>query len=375
VAKFARGFDMRVMAYDPYIADEVFRRNGAERATSLEEMLAQCDVLTVHTPLNKETKGMIGDIELRKLRPGAIILNAARGGIVSEKALLKLLDEGYIRGAGIDTWDDEPKPLPALLGHARVVATPHIGASTDEAQVRIGETVALQILKALRGEIVDYPVNLPHVQVLGTGVARNWAVLAEKLGRVAAQLFDFRPQHLRVCVPAGMSDAEAQILRLSAMKGFLAHSSDEYVSYVNAERLMARRGLGVTVEASNGEGARGGMMLEVQGAEAGEIAEVGAVLYNGRHARLCYLNGFEFEIEPEGEMLLLQNHDRPGVIGDVGGYLARSSINIAQFELSRNKRGGMALSVVRIDGSLDAETVAGLRKLPNVISARTVTGL
>lgn len=380
VAKFARGFDMRVLAFDPYLSDDVFRRNGAERKTSLEEMLPECDVLTVHTPLNKETKGMVGEIELRKMRKGALVLNAARGGIISEKALLKLLQEGYVRGAGIDTWDNEPKPLQSLVSHPCVVATPHIGASTEEAQVRIGETVALQVLKALRGEIVDYPVNLPHVRVLGTGVARQYAVLAEKLGRVAAQIFDFRPSRLRLAVSADVKADEFQVLRLSALKGFLSHSSDEYVSYVNAERLMEKRGLDFVVEASSvtspGVGAMAaGLLLEVQGTEASEKVEVGAVLYDGTHPRLCYLNGFEFEIEPEGEMLILQNHDRPGVIGHVGGYLAQANINIAQFELSRNKRGGMALSIIRVDGSLDGETVQGLRKLPNVISARTVTGL
>jgi len=376
VAKFARGFDMRVLAYDPYLSDEVFRRNFAERKTSLEEMLAECDVLTVHTPLNKETKGMVGEIELRKMKKGGIVLNAARGGIISEKALAKLLDEGYLRAAGIDTWDTEPKPAPELLRLPCVISTPHIGASTDEAQVRIGETVAVQVLKALRGEIVDYPVNLPHVKVLGTGVSRQYAVLAEKVGRVAAQIFDFRPQHLRLSVPAGTSPEDRQILRLSALKGFLSHSSEEYVSYVNADRLMAKRGLAITLDSNPGPDAvRGGLMLEVQGSEAPEVAQVGAVLYNDELPRLCYINGFVFEIEPEGEMLILQNHDRPGVIGDVGRYLSEASLNIAQFELSRNRRGGMALSIVRIDGSLDSGVVAGLRKLPNVISARTVTGL
>ena len=281
-----------------------------------------------------------------------------------------------VRAAGIDTWDTEPKPLAGLVAHERVVSTPHVGASTDEAQVRIGETIAVQILKALRGEIVDYPVNLPHVRVLGSGASRQYAVLAEKLGRVAAQIFDFRPQRLKLSVSADIGEGEFQILRLSALKGFLSHSSEEYVSYVNAERIMEKRGLGLTVEqATAGEGARAGLMLEVQGAESAEKLELGAILYNGTHPRLCYLNGFEFEIEPEGEMIILQNHDRPGVIGGVGGYLAEQSINIAQFELSRNKRGGMALCIIRVDGTLDALATQGLRKLPNVISARTVTGL
>jgi D-3-phosphoglycerate dehydrogenase / 2-oxoglutarate reductase len=377
VAKFARGFDMRVVAYDPYLADEVFRRHGAERKSTLEELLSECDVLTVHTPLNKETKGMVGEIELRKMKPGGIILNAARGGIVSEKALTRLLQEGYVRAAGIDTWDNEPKPSPELVSHPRLIATPHIGASTLEAQERIGEAVAVQVLKALRGEIVDYPVNLPHVKVLGSGMARHYAVLAEKLGRIAAQILDFNPQRLKLTFSSLDLRAEGQVLRLSLLKGFLSHSSDEYVSYVNAERLMQKRGFEVLVEpASESENLRNnGLLLEIQGPESSDKAHVGAVLYNNEIQRLCLINGFVFEIEPEGEMLILQNHDRPGVIGDVGRYLAEKQINIAQFELSRNRRGGMALSIIRIDGTLPEDALLGLRKLPNVISARTVSGL
>ena len=377
VAKFCRSFDMRVLAYDPYISEDVFRRNGAERRATLEELLADCDVLTVHTPLNKETKGMIGEIELRKLKKGAIVLNAARGGIINEKALLKLLNEGYISGAGLDTFDNEPKPMPELVGHKNVVVTPHIGASTHEAQFRIGQTFAIQTLKALRGEIVDTPVNLPHVSVLGTEASRRFAVLAEKVGRVAAQICDFNPRQLRLLVNADLKAEELQLLRLSAVKGFVSPSSDEYVSYVNAERLLNRRGLELLVEVASADSSvrRNGIELRVEGSAAHEKNSVGAVLFGNEHPRLCSINDFLFEIELEGEMLVLQNHDRPGVIGDVGSFLARNQINIAQFELSRNRRGGMAMSLIRIDGTLEQELLSGMRKLPNVIGVKMVSGL
>lgn len=376
VAKFARGFDMRVVAYDPYISDEVFRRNYAERKSTLEELLAESDILTVHVPLNKETKGMVGEIELRKMKKGSIALNAARGGIINENALLKLLNEGYLSGAGIDTWDNEPKPLQGLVTHANVITTPHIGASTLEAQERIGEAVAVQVLKALRGEIVDYPVNLPHVQVLGTGVIRETAVLAEKVARVATQILDFNPLRLRLTVSADIDKSQLQILRLSAIKGFLAPTSEEFVSYVNAERLLAKRGLSIEVETAAALGnLRNGLTLEVVGAEASERAVVGAVLYNNEHPRLCLINDFVFEIEPSGEILVLQNHDRPGVIGDVGSFLAKQGINIGQFELSRNRRGGMAMSLIKVDNGVEPELLVELRRLPNVIFARRVSGL
>lgn len=378
VAKFCRSFDMRVLAYDPYISEDVFRRHGAERRATLEELLAECDILTVHTPLNKETKGMVGEIELRKMKKGAIVLNAARGGIINEKALVKLLNENYIAGAGLDTFDNEPKPLIELVSHKNVVVTPHIGASTHEAQFRIGHTVAVQTLKALRGEIVDTPVNLPHVSVLGTEFSRRFAVLAEKLGRIAAQICDFNPRELKLLVAADVRPEELQLLKLSAVKGFVSPSSDEYVSYVNAERLLNRRGLNLNIEFASPDATsvrRNGLELHVEGAAAHEKTTVGAVLFGNEHPRLCSINDFLFEIEPEGEMLVVQNHDRPGVIGDLGSFLARNNINIAEFELSRNRRGGMAMSLIRIDGALDPELVIGMRKLPNVIGVKMVGGL
>lgn len=375
VAKFAKGFDMRVISYDPYISDEVFRRNQTERKNTLEELLAECDVLSVHVPLNKETKGMISEVELKKMRKGSIVLNAARGGIISEKALLKTLNENYISAAAIDTFDNEPKPMQELISHPNVIVTPHIGASTYEAQFRIGETIAIQVLKALRGEIVDYPVNLPHVSLLGSGDLRKFSVLTEKTAHVAAQIFDFHPALLKLTVKANLNKKDLQILKLSCIKGFLSHASDEFVSYVNAERLLTLRGLQIEMELNHTSLSKNELLLEIFGSGANERISVGAVLYDGQYERLCSINDFLFEIEPDGDLIIMQNHDRPGVIGDVGSYLAKHNVNIAQFELSRNRRGGMAMSLIRIDGELESEITAGLRKLPNLISARLVSGL
>lgn len=341
----------------------------------MEELLAECEILTVHVPLNKETKGMIGEVELKKMRKGAIVLNAARGGIVSEKALIKTLNEGYIASAAIDTFDNEPKPIHELISHPNVIVTPHIGASTQEAQYRIGETIAVQVLKALRGEIVDYPVNLPHVSLIGSSDLRKFSVLTEKSAHVAAQIFDFRPALLKLTVKANINKEDLQILKLSCIKGFLSQTSDEFVSYVNAERLLARKGLQFEIELTSSSSSKNELLLEIFGNGANEKISVGAVLYDGQFARLCSINDFLFEIEPDGDLIVMQNHDRPGVIGDVGSYLAKNQVNIAQFELSRNRRGGMAMSLIRIDGELESEIVAGLRKLPNLISARLVSGL
>ncbi|APJ03467.1 phosphoglycerate dehydrogenase [Silvanigrella aquatica] len=375
VAKFAKGFDMRVICYDPYISDEVFRKNQAERKNTLEELLADCDILSVHVPLNKETKSMIREVELKKMRKGSFVLNAARGGIINEKDLLKTLHEGYIAGAGIDTFENEPNPLKELISHPNVIVSPHIGASTLEAQYRIGETIAIQVLKSLRGEIVDYPVNLPHVSILGSGDLRQFSVLTEKTSLVAAQIFDFHPAILKLTVNANVNKEDLQILKLSCLKGFLSHVSDEFVSYVNAERLLAKRGIQFEIELKNTLTSKNELLIEVFGTGTNEKISVGSVLYDGKFARLCSINDFIFEIEPEGDLIVMQNHDRPGVIGDVGTYLAKNKVNIAQFELSRNRRGGMAMSLIRVDGELETKVIDDFRKLPNLISAKLVSGL
>lgn len=375
VAKFAKGFDMRVIAYDPYISDDIFKRHHVERKSSLEELLSESNILTVHVPLNKETKNMIADAELKKLPKGSVVLNLARGGIILEKALLQNLNDGQISFAGIDTFENEPSPLPELISHPNVIVTPHIGASTQEAQFRIGETIAVQVLKSLRGEIVDYPVNLPHISIIGSGNLRKLSVLVEKTSHVAAQIFDFLPCSLKLKIAANVSQNDLQILKLSCIKGFLTHASDEFVSYVNAERILARRGLTIELELLTTSEHQNEILVEIDGSKTNEHISVGAVLYNGQHERLCSINDFLFEIEPDGDMIIMQNHDRPGVIGDVGSFLAKHEVNIAQFELSRNKRGGMAMSLIRIDGALNNNIIAGLKKLPNLISARLVSGL
>jgi D-3-phosphoglycerate dehydrogenase / 2-oxoglutarate reductase len=304
-------------------------------------------------------------------------LNAARGGIIDELALQKLLDEGHLRSAGIDTWENEPVPNKGLSGHARVVATPHIGASTVEAQIRIGQTVARQTLKALRGEIVDFPVNLPHLSVLQSPIFKHYVVLAEKLGSIASQLLDFSPSKIKVNCLADVTADEIKLLHLSVIKGFLTSTSDEFVSYVNTQQMLQKRGIGFeVVQDPSALRSRETLAIEIEGPKDGQRRiSVGGTLYDGAHARLLSINGFLFEIEPEGELLVIQNNDKPGVIGSVGTFLASRQINIAQFELSRNAKGDTAMSILKTDSHLNSDIIDSLKLLPHVLSVRVVTGI
>ncbi|HIL16367.1 MAG TPA: phosphoglycerate dehydrogenase, partial [Deltaproteobacteria bacterium] len=203
---------MKVLAYDPHIADEVFERHQVWKV-SLEELLTQADAVSVHVPKNAETTGMIGASELVQMRPGVVIINAARGGVVNEAALLKALQSGQVVAAGIDTWEEEPPQDNPFRDLPQVVMTPHIGASTVEAQIRIAETIAVQVPKALRGEVVDFPVNMPAVQVLDSPVVKSYTTLAERLGLFASQHIGFALDRLKIHYRGGLAKYDPSLLR------------------------------------------------------------------------------------------------------------------------------------------------------------------
>jgi D-3-phosphoglycerate dehydrogenase len=373
VAKFGHGFDMEVFGYDPYIAPQVFERHQVKPFAKLEDMLKVTDVLTVHVPLNKETKNMIDGAKLDLLPDGAYIVNAARGGVIDEAELVKRLDSGRIAGAAIDTWATEPKALPALLNHERVWATPHIGASTLEAQIAIGETILAQVEKAVEGGVVDYPVNLPQVAVIDNPLVKAYAVLGEKLGSLIGQVLDFNPTSMDLSYRGDLAALDHSLVRLALMKGYAAKVVDGYVSFVNVESHFER--LGVIISESTDPGFqsyKSALKVRVKGPNGKELT-VGGVVFDDRYIRISLLNDFYFEIEPTGDILLIENNDRPGVIGDVGQFLGSRAINIDSFALSRNRKGGRAMALVRVDSPLADETVAALEKINNVTSVHAVT--
>lgn len=372
VAKFANGFDMKVLAYDPYIAPEVFLRNDALRCESLQEMLEQVDVLSLHVPLNKETRGMIDAAMLRAMKPGSIVLNAARGGIIRESDLIAALDEGHIVAAGIDTFEQEPRPLPQLVQIPQVVCTPHIGASTVEAQIAIGQTIFDQVCKALEGGVVDYPVNLPDIGIPDSPMLKAYAVLAQKLGSVVGQLIDFNPTQVDLSYRGDLAKLDTKLIRLCFIRGYAAHASDQLISLVNAQVFMERTGIKV-VEKSDPtfSSYKSALKVVVRGSQQEKLS-VGGIVFDDVHPRISLINDFYFEIDPSGRLLLMENHDRPGVIGDVGHFLASQNINIDHFSLSRNRQGGKAMAVIRTDSDPSEEQVAAMAKINNVESVKLI---
>lgn len=371
VAKFCRGFDMEVWAYDPYISPDRFKAAGAKLCESLDQLCQLSDVLSVHVPLNKETKGMIGKEQLQLLKKGSYVLNAARGGVIHEGDLLEALQSSHIAGAGIDTFENEPHPLKELIDEPEVYVTPHIGASTIEAQQAIGQTVYEQAIKFLEGSVVDYPVNLPEIGILDHPILKPYAVLSEKLGSLVGQLVKFNPKKITLHYRGDIAGLDNSILKLSFMKGYVKEHVDEYVSFVNAKELVAKMGIEVS-EAKDPEFSGYKSAIKVVVESNSDLCTVGGVVFDERYLRITLINDYYFEIDPSGSLLIFQNEDKPGVIGHIGTELAAQNINISSFNLSRNSKGGKAMAIVSVDEAIGKEGLLKLRAMNHILTADQV---
>ena len=365
VARYAKAFDMEVLAFDPYIAEEVFERHNAKKC-SWNELLSSADVISLHVPKTEETTGMIGAEEFSKMKSGVVILNSARGGVIQEKSLLKELNSGKVAAAGIDTWEDEPPSVNPFRELPQVVMSPHVGASTTEAQIRIAESIANQTQRALRGEVVEYPVNMPSVQVLGSGPVSSYASLAEKLGVFTSQYVEFTPTHLEIKYRGKLAKEDATLLRLCFLKGLL-QSHKNYVSYVNADQQAEN--VGLHIEESEDAGFtdyESALKCTLSG--EGRDFSIGGVVFSGPHPRITLINSFVCEFEAEGTIMATTNKDRPGMVGILGACLGENGVNIDQFQLARNTRGGEAMSLIRVDDDLPDAVVEEIRNKAGITS-------
>ena len=363
VARFGRAFGMHLAAYDPYVPDEVFAAYGAERATSLEELMAQSDVLTIHTP---KTGPRLGMAELSRLPRGAYVLNVARGGLVDEEAVASLLESGHLAGAAFDVFASEPPgPGHPLLVRDDTLVTCHLGGSTFEAQERIGVRIAEDVLRVLRGDAPEDPVNLPYPP---PEVARAQDVLGvgEAVGRILAVLGP-PAGSLRVTA-RGAFPAEALALAgRAAAAGLLGVSGDEQANPVNALARLKERGLGLeTAHEEDGVSAR------LLAARFGSGPAVEVALADGEAPRLRAALGARFDL-PLGPALLFTRHgDRPGVVGRVGTILGEAGLNIAALELGRDRPGGEAVMAMVLDAPAPAAVTERVGAVDGIHSAVAV---
>jgi D-3-phosphoglycerate dehydrogenase / 2-oxoglutarate reductase len=363
----ARGFNMRVIAYDPYIADSVFERVNAQRVT-LDQLLAQADVITVHTPMTDETRALIGAAEIAKMKDGVIVLNIARGGIYDEQALAGALNSGKIAGAAIDVYEDEPpgKDHP-LLNAKNAILSPHIGANTIEAQDRVAVQTAEMVVEALRGSIFVSAVNLPFEGIAEAGAAPIIA-LAEKLGTFAAQLMT-QPVNRVTIELFGLDESLTKILSVAALRGLLAQQIAEPVNFVNAQQIAEARGITIstTVHPTPRDYAN---LITFRTSSPTEETCVSGTVFHENNQRVVSVNNYRVEFKPEGHVLYIINKDVPGVVGRVGTTLGDHEVNIAEYNLARNASGGTAMAIITIDSPISTDALTALRVMPAIKEVR-----
>ncbi len=376
VAMRARGFEMKVLAYDPFLDAAAARRLEVE-LVPVDDLLAAADVVTFHTPLTPETKNLLDERRLGLMKPHAMVVNCGRGGVIDEAALLAALDRGHLGGAALDVFMEEPPLDFALAKHPRVVATPHLGAQTEEAQLRIAIETAEMVIAALAGSMSVSAVNLPFRP---TGAASEpYLRLGEALGRLASGLLGGSISRVQTDL-WGIDDALTVPTSVAVLKGVLTPFLGEVVNYVNAEHVAEGRGI-ATARVSHGRAGEASQLVAVKvSGEAGEIELVGT-LYDGKEPRVVRVAGFQLEFRPEGNLLLLENRDVPGVVGKIGTLLGEAGINIGDIHLARRSgpaRPGqaaseaVAMAALRLDQPLTADARAALAGLPAVISVRYV---
>jgi D-3-phosphoglycerate dehydrogenase len=372
VARRARGLSMRVVAYDPFVAPERMRELGVEHAATLEEAIAEADFLSLHTSLTPETRGLIGRAELALARDGLRVLNVARGDLLDEQALLEALASGKVAGAAIDVFSQEPYSGP-LLGHEHVVVTPHLGASTQEAQDRAGVIVAEQVAAALEGRVATNAVNVPSIAPEDAEYLGPVLPLASKLGELAYELAGANVTRLDLVHSGELADHDTRLLTLAALTGALQGRFEEPVNLVNAALVARERGIEVREEARRQSRDFTNLIQVTAYAGGREVVVAGTTLGSEHRPRLVHALGYEIEVELDPLMVFIVNQDQPGRIGRVGTMLGEAGVNIATMAVSRNRAGGNALMALTVDTPLPPDLAERLRREPGFVDVRLIT--
>jgi D-3-phosphoglycerate dehydrogenase len=368
MARRARALEMNVISYDPVVGPDRFQLLGVTPVT-LEELLSQSDFISLHIIVPGGGR-LLDEPQFAMMKPGVRIINAARGSLINEAALLKALDSGRVAGAALDVFDKEPPDSDSLLlRHPHVVVTPHLAASTIEAQERVGQDVASQVLAVLRGEPAIYAVNLPTVAAESFKVIAPYLQAASQAASLATQLSSGQFESVEVEYLGELADLDSTPLKASVIKGLLASISDENVTLVNAGIIAEQRGLRITERKAPYDGIYKDLLVVNLTTSGGRSTVSATVAPDGPH--IVEINDFRVDVAPaEGYLLLCENLDRPGMVGRIGTFLGAKDINISFMRVGRETVRGRALMVLGLDDPLDAETLAEIGRIPNIYSAR-----
>ena len=373
----AKAFGMKVIAYDPFLSEEAAANLGVE-LVQLPEIFRRSDAITLHVPLNEQTKNMVGAQQIAQMKRGALLINCARGGLVDEKALAEALKSKRLGGAALDVFETEPPAADhPLFSCENFIATPHLGGSTEDAQQNVALIVCEAMVEYLSTGTVRNAVNVPSVSGEVLERLGPFLKLAEKLGTFAGQLsmqgVCGAPEQIEIAYAGEVSQHPTAPLTAAVLKGVLGNFLAEPVNEVSAPALARERGLSVKeVKTSDTPDFSSLVSVRLRCANGGST-EVAGTIVGKREPRVVRVDKFELEAVPEGAILVLHNDDKPGVIGNVGRTLGEAHVNIAQFALARDRKSGEALALVNVDGAAPADVLDRLRGLPNVRSVVQVT--
>jgi D-3-phosphoglycerate dehydrogenase len=372
LSKLAQGFSMNVIAYDPYLSPEKAQKMGVEVVT-LDEVFRRADIISVHTPLTPETRSLINAAAIAKMKPGVMLVNCARGGIINEADLVEALKTKRVAAAAFDVFEEEPvKPDHPLLALDNFICSPHIGASTTEAQENVAIGIAEQIADYFTKGIARGAVNIPSVPPDLLPRLQPYLSLAERLGLLLAQLYEGGLEQVTVEYNGEVASLTLAPLTVAVLKGLLTPILQDEVNFVNAPLLARERGIEVK-EVKSSDAGDFTSVVRVR-VEAGKKSHrVAGTLHNKKESRVIEIDDFQVEIVPEGHMLLIFNEDKPGAIGAVGQILGDHAVNIARMQCSREAQGGRALLLLGLDAPPPGGVVEKIRTTKNILSVKLVT--
>ena len=366
VAEIGKGLGMKIVAYDPYISEEVIRNMGVA-VVNFEGLLKQADFLTFHIPLNDETYHLIGDKEFEMMKDGVFIINCARGGIIDEEALLRYIKKGKIKGAALDVFEKEPPEKNPLLQIDQVIATPHLGASTKEAQMNVAQQLAQQIVDALQKKIVKNAVNLPALDEKSLEYIRGYLSLGEKIGIFLRQLIDGEIKEIVLEYSGEIINYDLSLVRANVIVGLF--SEEENVNLVNAPLIVKEKGIKLR-EIRKEKADEFTNLITVEVKNSKKVSVSGTLIRE--EPRIVKIDGFSVEAVPKGYLLICYNEDKPGIMGHIGTVLGKRGINIASMTLGRKKKGGPAITVLNLDQGIDKEVINKIEEFPAIHSVRLV---
>ncbi|MDF2855305.1 MAG: D-3-phosphoglycerate dehydrogenase, partial [Neobacillus sp.] len=368
VAKRAKSFGMNILGYDPYLTEERAQKLGMTKA-SLDTIARESDFITIHTPLTNDTRKLVNEEYLRKTKKGVRFINVARGGIIDERALVQAIQSGHVAGAALDVFEKEPVADPELLQNSNIIVTPHLGASTVEAQEKVAQEVSAEIIEILETQSIKNAVNMPQMSGEAQAKMQPYLLLGDQMGQLVIQLLKKAPSKIEINYYGDLIEEDTELLTRTMIKGILSYHLSDSVNLINALHLLKEQGVSYNVQ-KNATNKGFANYVELTVTKGSETAKIGATVLNGYGARIMKINQYRIDVRPEKYLLYVKHQDVPGMIGKVGSLLGDFNINIGTMQVGRTAVGGEAIMVLTLDKKVSRETHQALNQINGLDEAQ-----